>query len=162
MLRLAAASALLVALSFPRPATSEEPVRAGIASLTWLEGTWEGEDAMGRWETSYTSPHGGSMLSSMKLTKGDRPLHFDFERWREEGGVVVLTPFPGGVASVDFKATAHDAKEKRIVLENPAHDFPKKFVYASPAKDRLQITLEGTEGGKPTRMEFDLKRRRAP
>jgi hypothetical protein len=163
MIRLAAGLLVsLLVVSSARLATSEEPAPAGLASLAWLEGAWEGDNDMGHWETSYTSPQGGSMLSSMKLTKGDKPLHFDFERWREEGGVVVMTPFPGGTASVDFKATEVDAKAKKIVLENPAHDFPRKFVYASPAKDRLKITLEGNEGGKATRMEFDLKRRKTP
>jgi hypothetical protein len=157
---LAAALAAASLLVPPPSASGEEAPAKGLAALAWLEGAWEGEDAMGRWETSYTSPVGGSMLSSMKLTGGGKERHFDFERWREEAGVVVMTPFPAGKASVDFKATSLDAKAMRAVLENPEHDFPRKFTYESPAKDRLRVTLEGEEGGKPSKLVLDLARRR--
>jgi hypothetical protein len=161
LLAAAAVCAAGIALR-PRPAAGEEAPAKGLAALSWLEGGWEGENRMGRWETSYTSSAGGSMLSSMKLTGGGKEKNFDFERWREEGGTVVMTPFPRGAASVDFKATSVDGAARRVVLENPEHDFPKKFTYESPSKDALKITLEGEEGGHPQKMVFELKRRKAP
>jgi hypothetical protein len=162
LLLLAFAAVVAIGLRDLPPASGEDAPSKGLAALAWLEGAWEGDDRMGHWETSYTSSSGGSMLSSMKLSGGGKERHYDFERWREEDGVVVMTPFPKGKASVDFKATSVDAKAKQVVLENPEHDFPKKFTYASPAKDRLVITLEGDEGGKPQKMVLDLKRRKAP
>jgi hypothetical protein len=138
----------------------DAPPTGGLASLAWLEGVWEGKTDEGDVETAYTSPTQGSMLSSMKMNRAGKEVHFDFERWREEAGTVVMTPFPRGRASLDFRATEVDAKGRRVVLVNAENDFPSKFVYASPAKDKLSITLEGTQGGRPARMSFELTRRK--
>jgi hypothetical protein len=156
----AVAATAFVSVTFSAAHGQDAPAKLGLASLAWLEGGWEGKTGEGTWETSYTSPLGGSMLSSTKLTRDGKELSFDFERWREESGVVVLTPFPGGRASLDFRTTEH-AKDK-IVLANPENDFPSRFTYAASGKDKLTITLEGSQGGKPTTMVLALTRRKAP
>jgi hypothetical protein len=164
-MRLVAAVAVVVTLAAlaPLPGTrAEDPKPGGLAALAWLEGSWEGTSAEGTWETSYTSPRGGSMLSGTKLTHDGKERNFDFERWREEGGTVVMTPFPGGRKSVDFRAVENDAKARRVVLENPEHDFPKRFTYVASGKDKLTITLEGDQGGHAAKMTLELTRRRVP
>jgi hypothetical protein len=162
VLRVAVVVSFAVVVFAPGAPRAEEAAEKGLGALAWLEGSWEGTSSDGTWETSYTSPRGGSMLSSTKLTRDGKELSYDFERWREEGGAVVMTPFPGGRRSVDFRAVELDAKARRVVLENPEHDFPRRFTYVASGKDELAITLEGEEGGKPMKITLDLARRKTP
>jgi hypothetical protein len=158
----AVAVVALAALAPLHGSRAEDPRPTGLAALSWLEGSWEGTSDEGTWETTYTSPRGGSMLSGAKLNHDGKERNFDFERWREEGGTVVMTPYPSGRKSKDFKAVEVDEKARRVVLENREHDFPKRFTYAASGKDKLAITLEGDQGGHPAKMTLDLTRRRTP
>jgi hypothetical protein len=98
------------------------------------------------------------ILSATKEIRNGRTTMFDFERFEEKEGGVLLTPYPFGRASVSFEMTRCDPDRKEAVFENPSHDFPKRFTYRLAEKDRLLIRLEGEEKGHATTVEFDLKR----
>jgi hypothetical protein len=131
---------------------AEEP-RRGIAALGWLEGAWRSADEKGTvWEACYSSPEGGEIVSATKQIKGGKVTLYDFERFREVDGKVVLTPFPHGKASVDF--TMADAPSrpgepapKRAIFVNLEHDFPQRMKYELTADGKLEITLVADKDG---------------
>lgn len=133
---------------------------AKVADLAWLEGSWTGKADDGAvWEAVYTAPSGGEVVSASKEMKDGKVAMFDFERFFEKGGKVVMVPFPWGRQSVEFPLTEFDAAARRAVFENPAHDFPRRFRYERVADDKLEIELAGDMGGNQVKMAIRLTRR---
>jgi hypothetical protein len=110
-------------------------------------------------EACYSGPEGGEIVSATKHVEGGRVVLFDFERFREEDGKVILTPFPRGKASVDFELVGHDPSVKQAVFVNPKHDFPSRLKYERTADDHLKITLAGEQGGRHVGFTLDLVRK---
>ena len=112
-------------------------------------------------ETVYSSPECGMIVSASKETRDGRVTMFDFERMEVRRGRVVMTPYPNGKASVSFTLDDkdHDPKKRRAVFVNLKHDFPKRFTYERVADDRLVITLDAGPDAAGPSFRFDLQRR---
>ena len=137
------------------------PGTARLEDLSWLAGSWSGEvkgAAPGtRFETHYTTPQGGVILSTSKAFGQNGKLSwFEFERFETRDGVLQVTPYPNGKASVSFTLVQYDSAAKKAVFANPQHDFPKSITYQRVADDRLLFVVAGDEGA-PV-MEFSLSR----
>jgi hypothetical protein len=145
----------------PAPAAPATPAPAakGVAALAWLEGQWQSAD--GKWEACYSSAVGGEIVSATKKIEDGKVTLFDFERFREEDGVVVLTPFPHGKASVDFKERASTPPPggKIAIFDNPAHDFPQRIRYTLTADGHLKIMLMAEQEGRHVGFSLDLVRK---
>ncbi len=159
-------SLLCVALGLFLPAAVQEPqdslpTPAGIlASMTWLEGSWRGTVDKNVFESCYTSPEGGEILSCSKEIAGGRAIFYELERFFVRGDELILVPHPGGKPSTDvFPLADWDPDARKATFANPEHDFPKTLTYHRAAADRLVITLTGDEGGKPRTETYDLKRK---
>src|SRR4051812_20432533 len=127
---------LLAAFSnAPPPSFSAYP--QSIRDLAWLEGVWQGKIGDRDFEARYSGAEGGQVLSASKYTKNGKPAGFEFERFEEQGDSIVLTPFPEGTSSVTFRLAELDAKGRRVVFENLAHDFPTRLSYQRVADNRL-------------------------
>jgi hypothetical protein len=158
-MRVAVSSSLLLLLfsSSPLPRIPASPPQ--ITDLTWLEGTWHGKIGGREFEAHYTGVNGGQVLSASKYTENGKPAGFEFERFQQQGDTLVLTPFPEGMSSVSFPLIEYDAKSKRAVFENLAHDFPTRVSYQRTAGNRLTILVSGSgEDGKEQVLTYDLQR----
>jgi hypothetical protein len=153
----AASLALLAgAVAWAEDADTED-AKPTVAQLDWLAGTWRGTANDGaEWETIYTPPTGGMVLSASKEMKGGRTVMYDFERFQQKGDDVVMVPYPFGKKSVEFTLTSYDADAKKAIFENPEHDFPRKFTYQRTADDKLSIALVGDMGGGDVEVTIDL------
>lgn len=145
----------------PRLVTNCANVR--LEDLSWLAGSWSGEvngAAPGtRFETHYTTPHGGVILSSSKAFGQSGKLSwFEFERFEIRDGALQVTPYPNGQASVSFTLVHYDQLVKMAVFANPQHDYPKRIIYQRMADDRLLLVVAGNEGEDAPVMEFSLSR----
>jgi len=131
-----------------------------ISDLSWLEGTWRGRVGGRSFEAHYTSAEGGQILSASKYTEDGKPAGFEFERFEQRGDTLVLTPFPEGKSSADFPLADYDARGRRAVFENLAHDFPTRISYQRSAKDRLTILVSGPgEDGQEQVLTYALQRK---
>ncbi len=149
---------LLLSSAAPLPRRSADPPQ--ITDLTWLEGTWRGKIGGREFEAHYTGVNGGQILSASKYTENGKPAGFEFERFQQQGDTLVLTPFPEGMSSVSFPLSEYDAKGKRAVFENLAHDFPTRISYQRTAGNRLTILVSGPgEDGKEQVLTYDLQRK---
>ena len=149
---------LLLSSAAPLPRRSAAPPQ--ITDLTWLEGTWHGKIGGREFEAHYTGVNGGQILSASKYTENGKPAGFEFERFQQQGDTLMLTPFPEGMSSVSFPLTEYDAKAKRAVFENLAHDFPTRISYQRTGGNRLTILVSGPgEDGKEQVLTYDLQRK---
>jgi hypothetical protein len=131
-----------------------------VNDLAWLEGTWRGRVGTRDFEARYSGPDGGIVLSASKYSANGKPAGFEFERFQEKDGHVVLTPYPDGKESpATFRLTDFDQKSRRAVFENPKHDFPTKISYQRVADDRLTILVSGPgKDGKESVIRYELRR----
>ena len=151
-----------LALAGPLGGQGSAPGTARIEDLSWLSGTWSGEirgaGSATRFETHYTSPQGGVILSTSKAFRADGRLSwFEFERFEAREGKLVVTPYPGGKPSVSFTLVEYDPEAKKAVFANPEHDYPNRISYQRTAEDRLQFLVTGDTEGEPV-LEITLSR----
>jgi Domain of unknown function (DUF6265) len=131
-----------------------------ISDLSWLQGTWRGTVGERSFEAHYTGPDGGQILSASKYTEGGKPAGFEFERFEQRGDTLILTPFPEGKSSADFPLAEYDARNRRAVFENLAHDFPTRISYQRVAKNRLTILVSGPgEDGQEQVLTYALQKK---
>lgn len=138
------------------------PAGVRLEDLSWLAGSWSGEirgaGSATRFETHYTLPDGGVILSTSKaFTQEGKLVWFEFERFQARDGVLQVVPHPNGKASVAFTLAGYDPAAKKAVFTNPQHDYPTRITYQRVGEDRLLFVVAGGEGA-PV-MEFSLSRK---
>jgi Domain of unknown function (DUF6265) len=151
---------VLLLSSSASPPTRVPAYPPSIRDLSWLEGVWQGKIGDRDFEARYSGAEGGQVLSASKYTKNGKPAGFEFERFEEQGDSIVLTPFPEGTSSVTFRLAELDAKGRRVVFENLAHDFPTRLSYQRVADNRLTILVSGPgEDGNEQVLTYSLRRK---
>jgi hypothetical protein len=134
----------------PRPAApashgTAPPLKATIAQVAWLSGTWTGTTGGATIEERWTPAARGSMLAVARTLKNGVMVAFEFLCIVEREGGVVYSAMPNGrTPATDFGLTAVDAAS--ATFENPAHDFPKKIRYALRPDGSLEATISGERG----------------
>lgn len=133
-----------------------------VEDLAWLAGSWAGEvrgaSAATRFETHYSTPQGGVILSISKAFRSDGKLSwFELERFESRDGRLTVTPYPNGKASVSFTLAEYDPAAKKAVFVNAEHDYPNRITYQRAAEDRLVFIVAGNGKDAPV-MEFSLSR----
>ncbi len=136
-------------------ACAQQGLSADLRNLAWLAGSWRSET----FETQYTSPFGGMILSTSKWLRGDSVVYFEFERIEVDTAGIVLTPYPAGQQSVPFRLSRIDSATHRALFLNPEHDFPRSILFELRAPDNLVITVSGMSSGKERTLLLDLHRR---
>ncbi|HEX5042437.1 MAG TPA: DUF6265 family protein [Candidatus Polarisedimenticolaceae bacterium] len=127
-----------------------EPAR--VDALAWMAGTWQGTDQGMAMEEVWLAPAGGAMLGLHRDVAHGRMASFEFLRIEEsERGLVYLSQ-PRGRPATPFHAV--EVSGKRVVFENPAHDFPQRIVYWLAEDGALHARIEGKDKGKEAAMEW--------
>lgn len=132
-----------------------------VSDLGWLSGSWIGGSSEGTiYESHYSTPNGGVIVSASKETRNGRTVGTDFEIFYQKDGRVIFQPCPNGVKSPgSFPLAAFDALARRAVFENREHDFPQAFIFEQPAADALRITLQGPgKDGATKSIVYELRR----
>jgi hypothetical protein len=116
-----------------------------VSDLGWLAGSWIGGSSESTiYESHYSTPNGGVIVSASKETRNGRTVSTDLEMIHQKDGRIIFQPFPNGVKSPSsFPLVTFDALARRAVFENREHDFPQVFIFEQPALDALKITLQG-------------------
>jgi Domain of unknown function (DUF6265) len=128
-----------------------------IHDLEWLSGQWIGDFEGNRFEAHYSGPDGNVILSASKeFTK--KGCFFEFERFEESQGTVILTPYPNGKESVSFKLVNYNPSLKKASFENLDHDFPTDITYHRVTEDSLKIYVGGPSKDGRIVFQVSLKR----
>jgi hypothetical protein len=126
----------------------------GLAALSFLAGCWaEGPEGL---REQFTAPTANLILGTSRYVRGGRVVEFEFHTIRVGEAGPVLTPHPGGRASVPFAADS--LAPGFVVWSNPEHDFPQRIIYDGREDGVLRATIEGPRGGETARMGWRMSR----
>lgn len=135
------------------PASPVEPA-ADLAGLAFLAGCWaEGPEGL---HEQFTAPTSNLILGTSRYVRGGAVAQFEFHRIQAGESGPVLTPYPGGNASVSFAADS--LAPGYVVWSNPEHDFPQRIIYDGREDGVLVATIEGPRGGETARMGWRMRR----
>ncbi len=149
--RFAAALALFVLTFTFAPARA-----ASLASLAWMTGSWSGIQDGVTSEEHWSTPQGGLMLGMHRDVKEGRAVSFEFLRVVARGDSLVYVALPRGRNETPFPMKS--LAGKRVVFENPQHDFPQRILYWQTRPNELHARIEGTLNGKEEFEEWTWKR----
>lgn len=130
-------------------------VPASAGDLDWLAGHWCGQQGKTFSEETWMAPRAGLLVGMHRDTRDGKAIGFEFMRIAQQDGRWVLLAQPGGAAVTAFPA--EQVEKGRVVFANPAHDFPKRVIYAQPDGDTLHARVDdGRDGGQA--MEWTWRR----
>lgn len=159
------------ASSTATPSPSGDPSAAGATAstatpmaasaldrLAFMAGCWaEGEEGL---REQFTAPTPNLILGTSRYVRGGRVVQFEFHTITADGDVAVLTPHPGGHASVPFRADS--ASDRYVAFGNPSHDFPQRIIYDGQEDDILVVAIEGPRDGATARSSWRMQRVTCP
>lgn len=126
-----------------------------MSKLAWISGCWKGGDKI-QSEEQWTKIAAGTMLGVARTIKDGQTASFEFLQIRQKGDDILYIAQPNGGTAVSFKLVKLNPNE--AIFENPEHDFPQRIIYVRVIDGSLLAAIEGTEKGKPKRIEFPMKR----
>ena len=126
------------------------------ASLAWMAGTWTGVKDGVFSEETWTAPGGGAMLGVHRDLREGRMVGFEFLRIDADKEGLTYWASPGGQPATPFRLK--ESGPRRVVFENPTHDFPQRILYWLGDDGKLNARIEGTVQGKPGAEEWAWSR----
>lgn len=109
----------------------------------WMSGAWRASGASGTTEEVWSTADGTLMTGMHRSVREGRKTWFEFLRIEQRGESLVYLAMPGGRApATEFAATSIEAR--KIVFENPQHDFPKRITYW---RDGKRLCARVDDGG---------------
>ena len=127
--------------------------------LQQLAGTWKMQTPKGplyeSWsKTSENEMHGGSYKINGKDT-----IHFEVVNLSKKADGIFYTPLVKNENEgkpVPFKLIS--SSNNSFIFENKEHDFPQRIIYHIVKKDSVHAWIEGTQNGKPGRVDYYFRR----
>lgn len=126
--------------------------RHELDELAWLAGRWAGQAGRLEMEELWTEPNGGLMLGLHRDVIDGTARSFEFLRIESTPAGIVYRSSPNGLPVTTFQLVALEGK--RVVFENPTHDFPTRILYWLTEDGRLHARIEGEQDGKSASEEW--------
>ena len=118
----------------------------------WLAGYWSGRNGGTTMEEYWMPPSGGVMLGLHRDVFSNGRSFFEYLRIEQGPDGLVYKASPAGRAAVSFPMIA--LEERRVVFENPDHDFPQRIIYEIDDGGALHARIEGVQNGKEAATEW--------
>jgi len=129
-----------------RDAPEAPAERPAIERLAWLAGHWQGRNADVLMEELWLPPRGGLLLGLHRDLPEASDAFFEYLRIETRPDGLYYVASPRGGKATAFRLTEMSAR--RVVFENPEHDFPQKISYwLDDAGEVLHARIEGRPGG---------------
>lgn len=151
---------LLLCMAFALPSVAQKWKREDFKALTAYSGTW------------YAKSTGGELLEWW-VVKNDSLMEnksYYIKDKKETLSETVNLVYSNG--KIQYIATAYgqnddepvafnliSKKNKTYIFENKEHDFPQRIIYRFPAKNRMQVTINGTTAKGFKQVDFDFTKR---
>lgn len=140
--------ATLFSLAFVATASAAAP-----AVPDWIAGYWLSCENGVQIAENWFGTGSGTLLGT-NLTQG-KQASFEFLRVTANGrGGVSYYSMPNGAPVTEFTMTSN--KSRRVVFENPAHDFPQRVIYWRDGSI-LHARIEGEIGGRLDGQSWTLR-----
>ena len=144
-------SVVLAGLLFTGAAAAAE-----LPDLRWLAGCWSGPDPGAETTECWMDERGGMMLGVGRIVGRDGTVSFEYLRIVAEPDGVSYVASPRGGTTTTFRLV--EAAERRIVFENPTHDFPRRIAYELLEDGTLHARIEGIDRGTIKAREWTWRR----
>jgi hypothetical protein len=109
-------------------------------------------------EEHWSAADGGMMTAMHRDQRAGRVVSFEFLRVEAHGDSLVFVALPHGRNETPFPMK--ELAGKRVVFENPEHDFPQRIIYWQSRPGTLSARVEGTIHGKVESEEWTWTRRK--
>jgi len=96
------------------------------------------------------------MLGVGRTTNDGKLVEHESVVLREKGDHLEYEAHPSGQPQAVF--VSKELTTDRVVFENLAHDFPQRVGYQRRGDATLLAWVEGTDNGRPRRIEFPYRR----
>lgn len=144
-------AAIAVAFALASSAAAPQPT---VQDLAWLAGDRSQADARAEVREVWIGPGANGVLLGMSLTTRARGGG-EFEHMRiaplPDGRLAYIVR-PSGQAEAVFPLKSYE--NRRVVFEDPAHDFPQRIIYWDKGNGVVGARIEGTIGGQERAMEW--------
>jgi hypothetical protein len=131
--------------------------QAKVASLDWMTGTWSQPGPEGRVTETWVGPENGLMVAVNLSTWKNGRRFYEFLRIEQTPEGFSYFASPGGRDPVEFKMK--EQGERKVVFENPKHDFPQRIIYWRDG-EQLLARIEGSRDSKERKEEWRFTRQK--
>jgi hypothetical protein len=155
------ASLVVVGVLASAPASTPASA-ADLARLSWLAGCWSRTNTRRIVEEQWMAPAAGLMLGAGRTRNVADGALAELEQVRIEsrGDTLVFVAKPSRQPEATFTAVA--VTDSMVVFENLAHDYPQRVGYRLVHADSVAAFIDGTNDGKPRKVEFPYRRVSCP
>ncbi|MGL2987510.1 DUF6265 family protein [Flavobacterium sp. RSSA_27] len=130
-----------------------------IKASQWLLGKWTSQSEEGILEETWKSLNDSTFEGTSYFIKGKDTLHNETIVLQQNGDNLIYNAKVSGQnedEAIPFVLTA--TTDKKLLFENPKHDYPKKISYTLFKKDSLVAEISGIQLGKQTSEKFGMKK----
>ncbi len=148
---------LLAIVSCKKTETVEKDT---IKIADWLIGTWENKSTDGVLTESWQKVNDSTFSATSYFIKTDDTLHSEKITLSQKGEMLMYSATVNGQnndKAVDFGSTTET--EKKLIFENPSHDYPQKITYTKENDNTIIAEITGDLRGKKTTERFILKKK---
>jgi hypothetical protein len=150
---------ILLLIAFVSCKKSETNEKEKIKKSDWLLGKWESKVDEGMLSENWKRLNDSTFQAESFFIKEKDTLHFETITLQQRGEELFYSATVKGQNNdkpVTFNMTS--TTDKKLVFENPKHDYPQKITYSLIKKDSLVAEISGIQLGKPSSEKFGMKK----
>ncbi|WP_281323545.1 DUF6265 family protein [Flavobacterium aestivum] len=150
---------ILLLIAFVSCKNSESNEKEIIKKSNWLLGEWENKVDEGVLSENWKRLNDSTFQAESFFIKENDTLHSETITLQQKGEELFYIATVKGQNNdkpVTFNMTS--STDKKLVFENPKHDYPQKITYTQISKDSLVAEISGIQLGKPSSEKFGMKK----
>jgi hypothetical protein len=136
-------------------------INSKTEAVKWFLGDWENISEQGDFREIWKQENDSLLKGESIVTvKGDTVFHENVGLVAKNDSLFYVVSVKGenNEKPVSFYMT--ESSEKKVVFENPKHDFPNKISYEKITNDSIVASISGKQNGKDASESFPMKRRK--
>lgn len=134
--------------------------QVSLDAVSWMAGYWVGEHNGTHIEEIWLPPAGGLMVGLHRDVLPSGRSFFEYLRIEATGDTLVYVASPMGRTPTRFPARLIESR--RVLFENPDHDFPQRIEYRLDDQGRLQAAASGREGETDRKLQWTWEKQPFP
>ena len=131
-----------------------------LDDLAWMAGYWVGSVDGVVAEELWLEPRGAFMIGVHRDSSARGDAFFEYLRIQRTPSGIVYLASPAGRDPTPFPLTT--LEDRRVVFENPDHDFPQRITYWLDETGALHARVEGDVNGDTRTDEWVWQRTTLP